>query len=206
MIFFSSKRYSNQQEIFVKMQKVLNKTDLFYFLGKELKIKTVSPFVSCFKMVEMWARGSESLPTWTFIYALRQYEYYKNQKSSSFLKYICRHFWRFKFRYLQIKYNLFIEPNVVESGLTLMHPGYRKIPSFCVIGENCTILPMVLCGKKRPGIEGKIIIGKNCYISTGVTILGPVNIGDNVTIGAGAVITKDIPDNVTVAGVPTHII
>jgi len=59
---------------------------------------------------------------------------------------------------------------------------------------------------EKPGIGGKITIGKNCYISTGVTILGPVNIGDNVTIGAGAVITKDIPDNVTVAGVPAHII
>lgn len=95
---------------------------------------------------------------------------------------------------------------MLSIGLKLTHPGFRKIPSFCEIGDNCTILPMVLLGKKEPGVEERIIIGKNFYISTGVTILAPVKIGDNVTIGAGAVVTKNIPDNVTVAGVPAKII
>jgi len=66
---------------------------------------------------------------------------------------------------------------------------------------------MVLMGKKQPGIKDcKIRIGNNCYISAGVTILGPVRIGDNVTIGAGAVVTKDIPSNCIVAGVPAKIV
>ena len=66
---------------------------------------------------------------------------------------------------------------------------------------------MVLIGNKLPKYQGnKIIIGDNCFISTGVTILGPIRIGDNVTIGAGAVLTKDIPDNCIVAGIPAKII
>ena len=65
---------------------------------------------------------------------------------------------------------------------------------------------MVLIDKKRPGTDVKAVIGDNCYISTGVTILAPVKIGNNVTIGAGAVVTKDIPDNCVVAGVPARII
>lgn len=65
---------------------------------------------------------------------------------------------------------------------------------------------MVLIGKKKPGIAGRTVIGKNCYISTGVTILSPIRIGDNVTIGAGAVVTHDIPSNATVAGVPAKIL
>lgn len=146
------------------------------------------------------------MPTWRYIYALRYYEYYKNKKTIFFFDYICRNYWRFKLRHLQIKYNIYIEPNAISVGLRLTHPGYRKVPSFCEIGENCTILPMVLLGKKEPGIKDKIFIGNNCYISTGVTILAPVKIGDNVTIGAGAVVTKNIPDNVTVAGVPAKII
>ena len=52
----------------------------------------------------------------------------------------------------------------------------------------------------------KNFCGNNCYISTGVTILGPVNIGNNVTIAAGAVVINDIPDNCVVGGVPAKIL
>ena len=75
------------------------------------------------------------------------------------------------------------------------------------IGTNCTILPMVLFGNKRPDIiNNTITVGDNCYISTGATILGPVKIGNNVTIGAGAVVVKDIPDNCIVGGVPAKVL
>ena len=66
---------------------------------------------------------------------------------------------------------------------------------------------MVLLGKKKPGIsQPNIFIGDNCYIGTGSTILGPVKIGNNVTVAAGSVVVKDIPDNVIVAGNPAKII
>lgn len=52
----------------------------------------------------------------------------------------------------------------------------------------------------------QISIGDNCYISTGVIIWGTVSIGYNVTIAAGAVVTKDIPNNCVVGGVPAKII
>ena len=49
-------------------------------------------------------------------------------------------------------------------------------------------------------------MGDNCYFGLGVKILGSVKIGNNVTIGANAVVTKDIPDNAVVGGVPAKII
>lgn len=97
-------------------------------------------------------------------------------------------------------------PNTIDEGLYLVHPGFRRIDVFSHIGKHCTILPNVLIGRKEPGIKADVYIGDNCYISTGVIILGPVTIGNNVTIGAGAVVTKDIPDNVVVAGIPAKII
>lgn len=49
--------------------------------------------------------------------------------------------------------------------------------------------------------------GDNCYFGTGVTVLAPCRIGNNVTVAAGAVVTMpEIPDNAVVAGVPARIV
>ncbi len=55
-------------------------------------------------------------------------------------------------------------------------------------------------------IYGKIIIGKNCFIGCRTIILPNVNIGDNVIIGAGSIVNKDIPSNTVAAGNPCKII
>lgn len=49
-------------------------------------------------------------------------------------------------------------------------------------------------------------IGDNVYIGAGAIIMNPVKIGSNVIIGAGSVVIKDIPDNCIVAGNPAKII
>lgn len=116
-------------------------------------------------------------------------------------------FWNILLRRQCVKTGIMLFPSTIGAGIQLMHPGFRRIDRFVSIGRNCTILPMVLFGRKNPGGgESQIVIGDNCYISTGVTVLGPVKIGSNVTIGAGAVVNKDIPDNAIVAGVPAKII
>lgn len=51
-----------------------------------------------------------------------------------------------------------------------------------------------------------IKIGKGCWITTNVTVVGGVTIGDNCIICAGAVVTKNIPPNSVVAGVPAKVI
>ncbi len=55
-------------------------------------------------------------------------------------------------------------------------------------------------------IEKKVTIGKNVWIGTHSVILPGVIINDNAVIGAGSVVTKDVPPNVVVAGVPAKII
>lgn len=50
--------------------------------------------------------------------------------------------------------------------------------------------------------KGEIVIGNNVWIGDKVTILANVHIGDNVIIGANSVVTKDVPSNCIVAGVP----
>jgi acetyltransferase-like isoleucine patch superfamily enzyme len=71
---------------------------------------------------------------------------------------------------------------------------------------------MVITGKHYDGGEGlyrndfvregrDIHIGSNCWICSGVIIPCSVTIGDNCTIKAGSIVTKDVPDNTTVAGI-----
>ncbi|MFA6635545.1 MAG: DapH/DapD/GlmU-related protein [Candidatus Omnitrophota bacterium] len=55
--------------------------------------------------------------------------------------------------------------------------------------------------------EGRDIhIGRDCFIGSGAIINGKVKIGDHSVIGAGAVVTKDVPEKVFVAGVPAKIV
>ncbi|SFN46597.1 serine O-acetyltransferase [Bizionia echini] len=74
-----------------------------------------------------------------------------------------------------------------------------------VIGENCSIGTNITIGGKHPHYEVPVI-GNNVYIATGAKVLGPIKIGDNVIIGANAVVLKDIPSNAVVAGIPAKII
>jgi len=56
-------------------------------------------------------------------------------------------------------------------------------------------------------IDGHDIrIGEGCWIASNATIIGGVTIGDNVIIAAGAVVVKDVPSSVVVAGVPGRVV
>lgn len=75
------------------------------------------------------------------------------------------------------------------------------------IGDNCSIYQGVTLGgtgkdtgKRHPTIKD------NVMISAGATVLGPVIVGSNSKIGAGAVVLSDVPDNSTVVGIPGRVV
>jgi acetyltransferase-like isoleucine patch superfamily enzyme len=65
-----------------------------------------------------------------------------------------------------------------------------------IIGDYSTILPSV-------NISGFVKIEESVSVGTGSAIIQGVNIGKNTVIGAGSVVTKDLPPNCTAVGVPT---
>lgn len=77
------------------------------------------------------------------------------------------------------------------------------------IGDGTVIMSNVCVGSTFSDCEDAnhkyAVIGKNCVLGANTSIIGNVNIGDNCLIGAGAVITKDIPANSVVVG-NNHII
>ncbi|WP_421879112.1 DapH/DapD/GlmU-related protein [Marinoscillum sp.] len=59
---------------------------------------------------------------------------------------------------------------------------------------------------RKTMVPAKVLIKRNAWIGAGATILPGVTIGENSVIAAGAVVTKDVPDNVLVGGVPAKLI
>lgn len=60
--------------------------------------------------------------------------------------------------------------------------------------------------KRRTLVPGKVIIKQNAWIGAGVTILPGVTVGENAVVAAGAVVSKDVPANTAVGGIPAKII
>ena len=75
-----------------------------------------------------------------------------------------------------------------------------------MVGKNTLIYQNVTLGRIGLDNQDAPVIGDNCVIGAGACILGKIHIGDNVKIGANAVVTKDIPDNCTAVGVPAKVI
>ena len=60
--------------------------------------------------------------------------------------------------------------------------------------------------RERPGESAPIVLGRNVWLGIRVIVLKGVTIGDNAVIGAGSVVTRDIPANCLAAGVPAKVI
>lgn len=137
-----------------------------------------------------------------YIRHLRYVEYYQDKNKLKFLW----HFFRYK--RLGFKLRMTIYPNTIGPGFRIYHAGdFVHVGPNVKIGRNCTMLPGVVFGNKTEAPDDKtVIVGDDCYFGLGVKILGTVKIGNNVTVGANAVVTKDIPDNAIVGGVPAKII
>lgn len=94
--------------------------------------------------------------------------------------------------------------------LTLVDDGHIYIGDHTMIGPNVTIataghpiLPELREKEMQYNVDVKI--GRNVWIGTGAIIVPGVTIGDNTVIGAGSVVTKDIPANVVAVGNPCRV-
>jgi serine O-acetyltransferase len=95
----------------------------------------------------------------------------------------------------------------ISEGFYIGHFGGIFVNPKVTIGKNCNISQDVTIGVKNRGENvGVPTICNDVYIGPGAKIFGKIMIGNNVAIGANSVITKDIPDNSVVVGIPGRII
>ncbi|MGN0687945.1 MAG: sugar O-acetyltransferase [Oscillospiraceae bacterium] len=106
--------------------------------------------------------------------------------------------------------NLHIGKNVfINSGCKFQDQGGIYIGDGALIGHNVVIATLNhnFAPEKRRGMYPKpVSVGKNVWIGSNSTICPGVTIGDNAVIGAGSVVTKDVPKNMVAVGVPAKVI
>lgn len=97
----------------------------------------------------------------------------------------------------------------INGGATFTDLGGIEISDRVLIGPNVTITSVnhPLDPVKRRGLELKPVkIEENAWIAANATILPGVTVGKNAVVAAGAVVTKDVPANSVVAGIPAKVI
>lgn len=95
--------------------------------------------------------------------------------------------------------------------LTLVDDTHIYVGDYTMFGPNVTvataghpILPELR--EREYQYNAPVYIGRNCWIGAGAIILPGITVGDNVVIGAGSVVTKDLPSNVVAVGNPCRVL
>jgi len=169
----------------------LVKSDLYRYTGR------ATPSVFLYSMIRH-AGFKYSFWMRTCFY-LRQHRFFRH--SLFFLaRVILEHY--------EYKYGISIpDQTSIGSGFYIGHFGGIVVNRMSIIGKNCNISQGVTLGQANRGTgKGYPTIGDNVYIGPGAKIVGKVSIGNNVAIGANCVVTKDVPDNAVVVGIPAKII
>ncbi len=102
--------------------------------------------------------------------------------------------------------NIYANFNLTLTDDTHIYVGDNTMfgPNVTIVTAGHPILPELR--EKNYQYNIPVRIGKNCWLGAGVTVLPGVSIGDNAVIGAGSVVTKDIPSNTVAVGVPCRVL
>lgn len=134
-------------------------------------------------------------------YRICHYFYLNKNKPMLFLFNVLFHHYKTTYS-MEISYK-----TIVGSGLYLGHLFGIVISPHVTIGNNVNIMQGVTIGfSSRGKYKGYPTIGDNVYIGAGAVIIGNATIGNNVAIGANSVITKDVPENAVIVGIPGKVI
>lgn len=140
-----------------------------------------------------------------FTYYMRKCSYYRYHK---LLRYVLFPYYKLLKDRAGIKLGAEISDlTTVGKGLHIAHFGQIIIHSDAVLGENVSLSQGVTVGQTlKDGKSFVPTVGDCVYLAPGAKVIGRIEIGSNVAVGANAVVTHSLPDNAVAAGVPAKVL
>ena len=122
-----------------------------------------------------------------------------------FLRQVLSVLYRVAFKFVQILTGIEL-PCEAEVGRNFVidHAGGIVVSGYARFGDDCRIRTGVVVGLARTDEPGAPVIGNNVDIGVGAKVLGRIRVGNDVLIGANAVVVRDVPDNCIAVGVPAE--
>lgn len=184
------------------------KTECYNLNGYQLKIPIAESYKDCMTLIKsdrhrLSGRMESSLAI--IVKSLRPFSssvlfWLRLSQYKGWLFPLCRIMYERACRKAQVQ----IPPSMrIGYGFYIGHNICMVVNGGTIIGNNVNLSQFLNIGTNH---KTPAIIGDNVYIGPHVSIVENVKIGCNSSIGAGAVVTKDVPENATVAGVPAKVL
>ncbi len=180
---------------------IASKEELDYYIKSDLRARfggdgTLSP--------SRRLKGLFSPQPWRFQLILRKAEYYLGSPSK-LKRELLGSVWKLRVLRYGAKCGYSVPPGVFGPGLVLGHLGTIVVNAGVRCGSNARIQAGVNIGAFSRFDESWTadtcpVIGDNVYVGPGAKIFGKIEVGDNVAIGANAVVSKSVASNRTVVG------
>lgn len=176
--------------------------------GKEVRIPVPTSYGDCIKLLQsdyfrMYGRTDNLLRIWLKSYRNRPLKYLFWMRLSAYkgaFYRLCK-FWHDHYK---IKYDCRIHSDSrIGYGLYIGHALSMCVNARCVIGNNVNLSHLINIGSNH---NKQAIISDNVYIGPMSCLIEDVHVGHNSVIGAGSVVTKDIPSDSTAVGNPCRVI
>ena len=184
---------------------IQNREDLRKYLNEDRKRDNVPQYWTKYFIGRLIKE--EHALIFHYLWNLRHCEYHFNNSKKHTYHKILYYYYKLMLKRIGTKYNIYIRLNSCGYGLRILHlsgGGGVRIGAK-EVGNYCGFNAGVLIGQKD-GEDNRPIIGNHTAFRPGSKAFGNLHIGNNVFVAPNAVVTKDIPDNCIVGGIPAKII